>query len=64
MRLYDWKEDARRFEDIDRAHSTHPCPRCGQLTAGAWSEGGLRWAICEDCMGADHRTAPGGQEGA
>jgi len=26
------------------------CPRCGRLTTGAWSEGGVKWAICEDCM--------------
>jgi len=29
---------------------SHKCPRCGQSTDGAWSEGGLRWAICEECM--------------
>jgi hypothetical protein len=28
----------------------HECPRCGKLTDGAWSEGGLKWAICDDCM--------------
>lgn len=33
--------------------NSHPCPRCGQSTTGAWSEGGLRWAICEDCMTRD-----------
>jgi len=27
----------------------HNCPRCGQRTSGAWSEGGLRWAICDHC---------------
>jgi len=27
----------------------HNCPRCGEKTTGAYSEGGLRWAICEDC---------------
>lgn len=31
----------------------HNCPRCGQPTNGAWSEGGLLWAICDDCMSAD-----------
>ncbi len=31
----------------------HNCPRCGQLTSGSWSEGGLKWAICDDCMNAD-----------
>lgn len=44
----------------------HPCPRCGRPTAGAFSEGGLRWAICEDCMAKD-REAEGpvgpGQKG-
>ena len=29
---------------------SHPCPRCGKPTDGAFSEGGLKWAICEDCM--------------
>ena len=28
----------------------HPCPRCGRMTKGAWSEGGLRWAICDECL--------------
>jgi len=28
----------------------HACPRCGKPTEGAWSEGGLKWAICDDCM--------------
>lgn len=32
------------------------CVRCGQ-EAGAFSEGGLRWAICEDCMAADRMAA-------
>jgi hypothetical protein len=31
-----------------------PCPRCGQ-PGGSWSEGGLRWAVCGDCMDQDHR---------
>jgi hypothetical protein len=35
----------------------HQCPRCGQYTEGAYSEGGLRWAICDDCMDADRRRA-------
>ena len=35
--------------------STYPCPRCGQPTTGAFSEGGLRWAICEDCMEKDRQ---------
>jgi len=26
------------------------CPRCGRETEGTYSEGGLLWAICEDCM--------------
>lgn len=30
----------------------HPCPRCGKLTEGAYSDGGIRWWICEDCL--DH----------
>jgi len=28
----------------------YKCPRCGKLTIGSYSEGGIRWAICEDCM--------------
>ena len=28
----------------------HPCPQCGQPTTGTYSEGGIKWAICEDCM--------------
>ena len=31
----------------------HACPRCGRLTNGSMSEGGLRWAICDDCMDDD-----------
>lgn len=34
----------------------YPCPRCNRLTTGSWSEGGLRWAICEDCMAYDRET--------
>ena len=35
----------------------YPCPRCGQLTTGSWSEGGCRWAICEDCHERDRLDA-------
>ena len=35
----------------------HNCPRCGQPTEGAWSEGGIRWAICEDCMSRERERA-------
>ena len=28
----------------------HQCPECGKETSGSWSEGGLKWALCEDCM--------------
>jgi len=35
----------------------HNCPRCGQSTSGSYSEGGLKWAICDDCMDADRRHA-------
>ena len=31
------------------------CPRCGKPTDGAWSEGGLKWAICGKCMQADRK---------
>ena len=29
------------------------CPRCGQPTAGAWSEGGVQWTLCEACLAAE-----------
>lgn len=35
----------------------HECPRCGTETDGAWSEGGLKWAICEECM-QEERSLP------
>lgn len=28
----------------------HPCPRCGRPTSGTYSGGGLKWAICGECM--------------
>lgn len=28
----------------------HQCPRCGNPTDGAYSQGGLKWAICDECM--------------
>lgn len=34
----------------------HACPRCGAFTTGSWSEGGLKWAICEDCMRRDRAS--------
>lgn len=27
------------------------CEKCGRETGGSWSEGGVKWAICEDCYG-------------
>ena len=27
----------------------HNCPLCGELTEGAISEGGVKFAICEQC---------------
>jgi len=35
--------------------TTHACPRCGQSTSGSYSEGGCRWAMCDDCMNAERR---------
>ena len=35
----------------------HDCPRCGKKTDGEWSEGGLKWGICEDCMETERRMA-------
>lgn len=32
---------------------SYPCPRCGRPTTGTPTEGGLRWALCWDCMEAD-----------
>jgi hypothetical protein len=32
---------------------SHPCPRCGKQTEGSYSEGGIKWAICNDCMNDD-----------
>lgn len=31
------------------------CPRCGKETQGSYSEGGIRWALCEDCMNDDKK---------
>jgi len=28
----------------------HKCPQCGAETPGSWSDGGVLWAICEECM--------------
>ena len=28
----------------------HECPNCGAQTEGSWSEGGVKWAICDTCM--------------
>jgi len=28
----------------------HNCPRCGKETDGSYSLGGVKWAICDDCM--------------
>jgi hypothetical protein len=33
----------------------HSCPICGKPTEGAWSEGGVKWAICEECMEKESR---------
>jgi len=35
----------------------HECPRCGEMTDGSWSEGGLKWAICEECMRQEREAA-------
>ena len=34
----------------------HPCPRCGKLTEGSYSEGGLLWGICDDCMNTEQEN--------
>jgi len=28
------------------------CENCGKETNGTYSEGGIKWAICEECMSA------------
>ena len=28
----------------------HKCPDCGKDTNGTMSEGGLKWAVCDDCF--------------
>ncbi len=28
----------------------HNCPRCGKKTDGSYSLGGVKWAICENCI--------------
>ena len=33
--------------------NNHKCPYCGKPTSGTWSEGGLKWDICQDCMDAE-----------
>lgn len=35
----------------------HSCPHCGRPTSGAWSGGGVKWAVCEECMEADKQAA-------
>jgi len=32
------------------------CSQCGRLTSGTWSEGGARWALCEECFEAELRA--------
>lgn len=41
----------------------HKCPRCGKETDGSWSEGGLKWAICEECMEQDRKNTDSESEG-
>ena len=31
------------------------CPRCGKETKGSYSEGGILWVLCEDCMNDDEK---------
>lgn len=31
------------------------CPRCGKETEGSYSEGGILWTLCEDCMNEDKK---------
>jgi len=35
----------------------HKCPKCGNDTDGVYSEGGVKWAICDDCMCREEREA-------
>jgi len=32
------------------------CPLCGRLTDGAWSEGGVHFAVCPDCYRREYTS--------
>jgi len=32
------------------------CTQCGRPTDGTWSEGGAKWALCEECFERTFRT--------
>jgi hypothetical protein len=32
------------------------CAQCARPTGGTWSEGGARWALCEDCFEGELRA--------
>jgi len=36
--------------------SGQTCPRCGRPTSGTWSEGGAKWALCEECFEEELRA--------
>jgi len=31
------------------------CSKCGKEAAGAYTEGGLKWSICDECMDMEAR---------
>ena len=32
------------------------CTQCGRPTDGTWSEGGAKWALCEECFEEELRA--------
>lgn len=42
-------EVLRRVIRLHERYQKQSCPECGQETIGTISEGGCRWAICQDC---------------
>ena len=34
------------------------CANCGKPSEGTWSEGGAKWALCEECFNLIFRDNP------
>ena len=45
MRSYSYNQTSKR----------HKCPMCGELTEGTFSEGGIKFAICEECYSNNYQ---------